>query len=416
MNNNNTDDQAFSFCPFANQVFPWPRAEEAPLEPPPWYAIAREQAPLHKVKLWDGNDVWIVTRMQEFREIMTSPYFSADPQVPGFPFVSPARGAQSRSYRTFITMDPPDHGHYRRMLTKEFMVKRMLAMRPDIEAALNRLLDEMEQCPQPVDFIEKVALPLPSLVISIMLGVPYEDHAHLQAWSADRQNLNLEPERLTAAARNMERYISDLLHKKEQDPSGEDLLSRLAAEWINPGHLSHQDAVQMGVLLYLAGHETTANLIGLGLVSLLMHPEQMADLIKDSSLAKGAAEEMLRYHSITHMNSNRVATADVMIGDTLIRQGEGVLALLHAANHDPMAFTEPGRFDIHRDSRDESHVAFSFGIHQCLGQPLARLELQVVFEVLFRRFPNLQLAVPFEEMDLKRNVFVFGLNSLPVTW
>lgn len=372
---------------------------------------------MHKVQLWDGSETWIVTRMQEFREIMTSPHFSANPLVAGFPFVSPARGAQSRSLQTFITMDPPEHGHYRRMITKEFMVKRMLAMRPQIEAALDTLFDDMEKSGQPADFIEKVALPLPSLVISIMLGVPYEDHAELQGWSADRQNLGLSPERLTAAAHHMERYISDLLRRKEVDPgSCDDLLSRMAAEWINPGHLSHEDAVQMGVLLYLAGHETTANLIGLGLVSLLQHPRQKADLIADTSLAKGAAEEMLRYHSITHMNSNRVATQDVQIGETLIRKGEGVLALLHAANHDPAAFTDPDEFNIHRNSRDESHVAFSFGIHQCLGQPLARLEIQIVFERLFKRFPNLRLALPSEPLDFKRNTFVFGLNSLPVAW
>ncbi|WP_234407544.1 cytochrome P450 [Pseudomonas bohemica] len=404
-------------CPFAEQTFPFPRDDRWPMDPPAEYAQMRAQEPISKVKLWDGSDAWIVTRMEEFRELMTSPHFSADPNTAGFPFISPSRAAQSRSYQTFITMDPPDHGTFRRMLTKEFMVKRMQAMRPQVQAALNRLLDDMECDGAPADFIEKVALPLPSLVISIMLGVPYEDHSVLQEWSKDRQNLSLAPEALTEAARNMEAYISKLLHEKELDPGdGEDLLSRMAIDWVNPGKLSHQDAVQMGVLLYLAGHETTANLIGLGLVSLLQHPEQKEALMANPLLARGAAEEMLRFHSITHMNSNRVATQDVEIGGHLIRKGEGVLALLHAANHDPEVFTSPDAFDIHRETKDQAHVAFSFGIHQCLGQPLARLELHVVFETIFRRFPTLQLAVPFEELDFKRNVFVFGLNSLPVIW
>lgn len=258
----------------------------------------REKEPISKVKLWDGSDAWIVTRMEEFRELMTSHHFSADPNTAGFPFISPSRAAQSRSYQTFITMDPPDHGTFRRMLTKEFMAKRMQAMRPQVQAVLDRLLDDMECDGALADFIEKVALPLPSLMISIMLGFP--------------------------------------------------------------GKLSHQDAVQMGVLLYL-GHQTTANLIGLGLVSLLQHPEQKEALIANPLWVRGAAEDMLRFHSITHMNSNRVATKDVEIGGHLIRK-------------------------------------------------------HVVFETIFRRFPTLQLAVPFEELDFKRNVFVFGLNSLPVTW
>jgi cytochrome P450 len=215
----------------------------------------------------------------------------------------------------------------------------------------------------------------------------------------------------------MSQYIDALLLEKERNPGdGSDLLSRMAIEWINPGKVSHADAVQMATLLYLAGHETTANQIGLGLLSLFQHPEQRDALMADGSLVKGAVEEMLRFHSITHMNSNRVATEDVMIGGQLIRKGEGVLALLHGANHDPAAFPEPERFDIRRDTKDQSHVAFSFGIHQCLGQPLARLELQVVFETIFKRFPNLRLAVPADTLRYKDKSFVYGLKALPVSW
>lgn len=314
-------------------------------------------------------------------------------------------------------MDPPEHGQYRRTLTKEFMAKRMQELRPLVQQSLDHLLDEMESKGAPADFIEAVALPLPSLVISIMLGVPYADHDKLQKWSGDRMDLSIAPEALTQSAKNMNEYIDALLLKKERNPGeGSDLLSRMAIEWINPGKVSHADAVQMATLLYLAGHETTANQIGLGLLSLFQHPEQRAALMSDGSLVKGAVEEMLRFHSITHMNSNRVATQDVEIGGQLIRKGEGVLALLHGANHDPVAFPDPERFDIRRDTKDQSHVAFSFGIHQCLGQPLARLELQVVFETIFKRFPNLRLAVPEDALRYKDKSFVYGLKALPVSW
>ncbi|CAN7698439.1 cytochrome P450 [Paraburkholderia sp. SIMBA_054] len=404
-------------CPFATESFPWPRDSAAPLIPPPQYARLREKAPVVQVELWDGSLAWLVTDMEHFREVMTSPHFSASPLTPGFPFISPSRAAQSKSYQTFITMDPPEHGQYRRTLTKEFMAKRMQELRPLVQKSLDRLLDEMESKGAPADFISGVALPLPSLVISIMLGVPYEDHDKLQKWSGDRMDLSIAPEALTQSAKSMSQYIDALLLEKERNPGdGSDLLSRMAIEWINPGKVSHADAVQMATLLYLAGHETTANQIGLGLLSLFQHPEQRDALMADGSLVKGAVEEMLRFHSITHMNSNRVATEDVMIGGQLIRKGEGVLALLHAANHDPAAFPEPERFDIRRDTKDQSHVAFSFGIHQCLGQPLARLELQVVFETIFKRFPNLRLAVPADTLHYKDKSFVYGLKALPVSW
>lgn len=404
-------------CPFATESFPWPRDSAAPLIPPPQYARLREKAPVVQVELWDGSLVWLVTDMEHFREVMTSPHFSASPLTPGFPFISPSRAAQSKSYQTFITMDPPEHGQYRRTLTKEFMAKRMQELRPLVQQSLDRLLDEMESKGAPADFISAVALPLPSLVISIMLGVPYEDHDKLQKWSGDRMDLSIAPEALTQSAKSMSQYIDALLLEKERNPGdGSDLLSRMAIEWINPGKVSHADAVQMATLLYLAGHETTANQIGLGLLSLFQHPEQRDALMADGSLVKGAVEEMLRFHSITHMNSNRVATEDVMIGGQLIRKGEGVLALLHGANHDPAAFPEPERFDIRRDTKDQSHVAFSFGIHQCLGQPLARLELQVVFETIFKRFPNLRLAVPADTLHYKDKSFVYGLKALPVSW
>jgi cytochrome P450 len=268
----------------------------------------------------------------------------------------------------------------------------------------------------PADFIRDVALPLPSIVISIMLGVPYEDHARLQTLSSNRMRLDTSPDLLAQSAQEMEQYIDRLLREKEREPGdGRDLLSRLALEWINPGKLSHADAVQMAVLLYLAGHETTANQIGLGLLSLLQDSQQKSALVADPSLARGAVEEMLRFHSITHMNSARVATADVTIAGQLIRKGEGVFAPVQAANHDPEAFPERERFDI-RDPKNASHVAFSFGVHQCLGQPLARLELQVVFETLFKRLPSLCLAVPFEQLQFKCNGNVFGVEALPVAW
>src|ERR1700756_5234107 len=201
-----TDDTSQQRCPLESDTFPWPRAAECPLHPPPRYASVRESEPIRRVKTWDGSSVWVVTRMKDFREVLTSPHFSASPETHGYPSVSPARAAQSRSYQTFITMDPPEHGQYRRTLTKEFMAKRMQELRPLVQKSLDRLLDEMKRKGAPADFISAVALPLPSLVISIMLGVPYEDHDKLQKWSGDRMDLSIAPEALTQSAKSMSQY------------------------------------------------------------------------------------------------------------------------------------------------------------------------------------------------------------------
>lgn len=402
---------------FKDDTFPWPRAAGCPLTPPPQIAAARKEEPIKLVKLPDGSPAWLVTKMQDVKAVLSSPHFSASPEIRGYPFVSPARAAQMKSHQTFATMDPPEHGKFRRTLTKEFMMKRMEDLRPFVQSTLDQLLDEMEAAGPTADFIEKVALSLPSTVISIMLGVPYEDHAMLQEWSSHRMNLQASPELVSESAQKTREYIGKLLREREQNPGAhDDLLSRMAVEWVNTGEVTHEEAVRMGALLYLAGHETTANQIGLGLLSLLQHPEQRAALAADPSLVRGAVEEMLRFHSIIHLLSARVATADVEIGGQMIRKGEGVFALLQGANHDPEIFPDPERFDIKRETKGNSHVAFAFGIHQCLGQPLARLELQIVFETIFKRFPNLRLAVPFDELQFKHNASVFGLVSLPVAW
>lgn len=192
------------------------------------------------------------------------------------------------------------------------------------------------------------------------------------------------------------------------------MLSRLVIEQIHPGHVTREEVVRIASLLYSAGHGTTGSQIGLGTLSLLMNPDQRAELDADPSLLAGAVEEMLRFHTIAHFNSARVATADVTIGGQLIHAGEGVYPLIFAANRDPDVFPQPDTFDIHRNPQE--HVAFAYGVHQCLGQPLARLELHTVFSMLFKRLPDLRLAVPVESLAFNSTSQVYRLEALPVTW
>lgn len=400
---------------FIEPSFPMPR-DGHPLHPPSDYSRYRDQEAATRVKMWDGRHAWIFTRYDDVVELLSNPNFSVMPSKAGYPFLTPARAAAVKGYATFIVMDPPDHTKFRRMLTKDFTQKRIEGERPKIQGLVNQLIDDMIRHGSPIDFVEHFSLKLPVTVLSLMIGVPSEDTALLEKWSIEKLNLTLPPEVTRQASSNMFNYFDALLQRKEADPGdGSSLLGRLVIEQIRPGHLSREDCVRMLDLLYFAGHDTTANQIALGTLSFLLDPAQRREMQENPALVKPAVEEMLRFHTVAHYNACRVATADVVIGGHQIRAGEGCYALIASANRDPGHFPEPDKFDIHRENADE-HVAFSYGIHHCLGQPLARLELEVVCSTLFRRLPGLKLAVPFEELSFKRDMYVYGLHALPVSW
>lgn len=396
-------------------LFPMPRTG-SPLNPPDEYDKFRQDGPLAKARMWDGRDVWLVTRREDVRAVLSSPNFSANPAKPGYPFLTPARAATVKSYQTFIVMDPPDHTKFRRMLTRDFTHKRMEELRPAIQKLVDDMIDEMVSKGSPADLVEGLALKLPVTVVSLLVGAPYEDHEKLVKWSNDRLNITEDASVSQKAGQSMLEYFDNLLRQREENPGNtSDMLGRLVEEQIKPGHITRLDAVHMLNLLYFAGHETTANQIAMGALSLLTHPEQRAKLEANPDLLKNAVEEMLRFHTITHYNACRVAIADTLVGGQMIRAGEGVYALLPAANRDPSAYPEPDKFDIERKNAAEQ-MTFSYGLHQCIGQPLARLEIQTVFQTLFKRLPKLQLAVPFEDIRFKKDMYVYGIFSLPVSW
>jgi hypothetical protein len=186
-------------------------------------------------------------------------------------------------------------------------------------------------------------------------------------------------------------------------------------ENIKAGNMERRDAVLLAWQFYFAGADTTANMISLGVLSFMLEPEQRAKLLDNPALLNNAIEEMCRFHAIAHYNAARVATADIQVGDQVIPKGDGIYALVNAANRDPAVFAQPDKFDIERKNAQE-HLTFSYGLHQCLGQPLARVELRAVFGRLFQRIPGLKLAVPLEELKFKEHMHVYGLYSLPVTW
>jgi cytochrome P450 len=291
-------------------------------------------------------------------------------------------------------------------------VRRVQAMRPRIEEIVDERIDAMLAGDQPADLVRTLALPVPSLVICELLGVPYEDRDFFQ----DRTKMLLsraagQAERETAS-NALTAYFDKLVTAKEADP-GDDLLGRLIMRNRETEVFSHDLLAGLATLLLIAGHETTSNVIALGTVALLEHPAQLAALRADPELVPAAVEEMLRYLTIVEAGF-RVAKEDIEIAGTVIRAGEGLVALGATANRDDSAFGHSGVFDIARSARH--HVAFGYGIHQCLGQNLARMELDIVFRKLFRRIPGLHLAIPVADLPFKDDSIIYGVHELPVAW
>ncbi|WP_206739212.1 cytochrome P450 [Streptomyces sp. L2] len=392
-----------------DQLPAWPMPRSCPYAPPDDYAGLREKPPL-KVRI-RGGEAWLVTRHADVRQVLNDHRFSADDQQPGFPIriqLPPEPGIMS-----FSRMDDPEHGRQRRMAMTEFTARRTRALRPEVEALVEGLLDELERGPNPVDLVKSYAIRLPSLVIARMLGVPEQDEAAFTEQSQVILSQEASPEVTYAAFVEMSQYLDRLAAERTAHPR-EDLISRLATRYVATGELTHQELVAMARFFLVAGHETTAHQISLSVLSLLRDPEQLAALRADPSGYKNAVEELLRYWSISQDNQVRAAVEDVDLGGALIRKGDGVIVAIPAANHDEAVYPGAARVDIRRDA--SGHLAFGYGPHLCPGASLARMELEVCLSALFARFPTLRLAVPADDVRFREHTIVYGLEELPVTW
>jgi cytochrome P450 len=395
--------------------FPMPRAAGCPFAPPPEMMTLHAENPVSKVRLWDGSTHWLVTRYEDQKALYGDPRLSVDTTRQGFPYLNEAfRETASKTPPSFLNMDDPDHARIRRMVTAPFAVKRVEAMRPAVQRMTDDLIDAMLAGPKPVDLVEALTLPLPSLVICELLGVPYEDHDFFQSNSKVGLRRDVSPEEVRASFGALYQYLDGQLDAKLADPA-DDMLSELAAR-TRDGDLTRSEAAMLGILLLGAGHETSANMLALGILAFLEHPDQLA-VVRDTDDPKvlaGAADEMLRYLTVVHNGQRRLALEDLEVGGRLIRAGEGVIIPGATGNWQDDVFPGPGRLDVRRDAR--RHMAFGFGIHQCLGQPLARLELQVVYQSVFRRIPTLRRATELEKIPFKDDGIVYGVYELPVTW
>ncbi|MER6570626.1 cytochrome P450 [Streptomyces sp. NPDC001093] len=388
-----------------------------PFSPPREYTKLRIEHPVSRVSLPDGSWAWLLTRYADIRGALSDPRFSSDVNAPGFPRSGMVTAGEGSS---LIRTDPPEHSRRRRMLTHSFTVKSVSALRARIQQITDHLCDEMEEQKRKdgpdgsVDLVRFLALPLPSLVISLLLGVPYEDRDLFQSITATvLSRVNTEDERATAR-KELRAYLGHLVASKEADP-GDDILSELVHERMREGQLTREEVTGTATLLLIAGHETTANMIGLGALTLIRNPHAADELRKDPSLMPGAVEELLRFHSITRSGPRRAAIADVEVGGQLIKAGEGIVCAVASANRDPDHFPDGDTFDIRRRNA-QHHIAFGYGVHQCLGQSLARVELEISLNTLLARFPELRLAVEFADVPFRSDMLVYGCHALPVTW
>lgn len=384
----------------------YPMTRQDPFHPPFEYKRLRAEGPVALATLegQPGRNVWLITRDREARQVLSDTRFSSDSRRPGFPV--------RRNYSALIRMDPPEHTKYRRMLTSEFSTQQIETLRPVVEELTTKLLNEMFDAPKPVDLVTALARPLPSLVICHLLGVPYEDHVFLQDCTTEALRIDATDRQIDAAVEELGAYMDKVVQRKEVKP-GDDLVSRLIAKHVRTGECGIATLSDLARLLLVAGHVTTVNMIGLGVLVLMQNPAQMSEVRSDRSLVVPMVEELLRHLSVTATLS-RVATEDIEIGGTLIRAGDGVMLLLSSANRDESVYDSPDAFDIHRQPR--SSLAFGCGPHICLGAALARLELRVVMDAVIQRFPNLQLATSLDNIPFRNKVLIYGVQSLPVTW
>ncbi|WP_433664290.1 cytochrome P450 [Nocardia sp. CA-128927] len=391
----------------------FPNDRTCPYQLPEQYSRFRDEAPsLRQVTLFDGRPAWVVTKHETARALLADPRLSSDRTHADFPATSPRVRAVQDSRRAFISMDPPEHGPKRRMLISEFTVKRVKGMRADVEQIVHGFIDDMLAAGPPADLVSQFALPVPSMVICRLLGVPYEDHELFQ--DASRRLLQATTADDAIAARNeLGAYLDGLIARLQAEP-GPGLLSGLVADQLAHGEIDREELVSSAILLLVAGHETTASMTSLSVITLLEHPDQHAALRADPTLIPGAVEELLRYLAIADLAGGRFAKADIEIDGQVIKAGDGVIVSNAIANRDGSVFAEPDTFDVHRSARH--HIAFGYGVHQCLGQNLARLELEIILGALFARIPTLRLAVPVERLVLRPGSTIQGVNELPVTW
>ncbi len=372
------------------------------LDPIEELARARDGEGVVQVETPFGVPAYLVCRKEDVRQVLADParFSSATPLT--------GAGQDDVTAGQLIRLDPPEHTRLRRLLTPEFTVRRMNRLEPRITEIVQTALDNLERAGNPADLVAHFALPVPSLVICELLGVPYADRGEFHERAARILDTSLPVDQRVAAQREDHDYMAGLVARARTDP-GEDMLGMLVRE--HGDDLTSDELTGIAGLLLLAGHETTANMLGLGTLALLWHPDQLSLLREDPGLIEPAVEELLRWLSVVQSLPPRTTTTDVEVGGHRIPAGSLVICSIPAANRDPALIDAPETLDITRGTT--GHVAFGHGAHHCLGAPLARMELRIALPALLRRFPRLALA---DQVEFREFSLIYGVRALRVTW
>jgi cytochrome P450 len=391
-------------------TMPTARQPGCPFDPPQELIQAREHGPISRLPFPDGHEGWLVTGFDLVRSVLADSRFSSRKELMrhhplvdlGEIEVPPAPPGE------FLLMDEPQHSRYRKPLVGKFTVRRMRLLTERVEQVTAEHLDAMEKAGPQTDLVTAFAKPIPSIIICELLGVPYEDRGSFQEHIDKFLGGGVSDEELIAAYTATQQYLAELVAAKRANPT-DDVLSDLL-----DGDLTDEELRGMALILLAAGFDTTANMLALGTFALLQNPAQLAALRAEPALTDGAVEELLRYLSVAKQFA-RVALEDVELGGQTIKAGSTVILSYNTANRDPERFADPHVLDLRR--QEGGHLAFGHGIHQCLGQQLARVEMRVALPALLNRFPTLRLAVPAEEVALRpETADIYGVKSLPVTW
>ncbi len=395
---------------------PYRRAAGCPFDPDPEFARLRAAEPIVKIPLNAGDKVWLVTRFADARQVLSDDRFSSELTPMGVVLPEPenrtlAEELKSRQPGAFIEYDPPEHTRLRQLVAPEFSNRRMELLRPRIEEIVASHLDAMAEAGPPADLVTAFALPVPTTIIGELLGLPPEAFFDFPGLTQIMTDVMAPIETLIPARDEMRAEMSALVAAQRKNP-GDNMLGRIIRT--HGTEVADDELAGIALLFLIAGHETTANMLGIGTAALLQNPDQLELLRDRDDLVENAVDELVRYVSIPNHGEVRTAVSDVRIGDTLIAQGEQVVISLPSANRDADRFPDPDRLDFLR--RPRTHLAYGHGIHYCVGRSLARLEMHVAFPALLRRFPALRLAVPFEEVPFRVSNVTYGVRSLPVTW
>ncbi|MFI1766197.1 cytochrome P450 [Streptomyces sp. NPDC020800] len=386
-------------------TLPTARRSGCPFDPPAELLDARRHGPVSRFTHEGGKPGWLITGYDLVRSVLADSRFSSRKDLlnVGDFEVPPAPPGE------FLLMDEPQHGRYRKPLMGKFTVRRMRLLTERIEQITADCLDAMEKAGPPTDLVTAFAKPIPTIVICELLGVPYQDRGSFQEQIDTFMGGETSEEELIAAYTATQEYLAELVAAKRENPT-DDVLSELTRS-----DLTDEELKGISLILLAAGFDTTANMLSLGTFALLQNPAQLAALRADPALTDAAVEELLRYLSVAK-TFMRTALEDIELGGVTIEAGTTVVLSYNTANRDPERFADPHVLDLRRQDVG-GHLAFSHGIHQCLGQQLARVEMRVAFRALVDRFPTLRLAVPAEEVGLRpETADIYGVKSLPVTW